>query len=163
MIYWLTSALTHAHIPPVIVVDLHAQAYIYFVVVNLACPIVPSANPERTFASHMPSHLHSTPVNGHRGGESVEELSTVAAVPPLDLSPSSHSTLEKSSSSKKKQKKKKKQGESMRHGKKSHNRKLPLLHPAFFNHYHRGILRTGMLLCMCPIYARIYAYTHVCL
>ncbi|VDM16297.1 unnamed protein product [Hydatigera taeniaeformis] len=50
---------------------------------------------DNLLASQIPDHYQSTPINGQRVGESMEELSTAAAVPPLNLSPSSPSTLEK--------------------------------------------------------------------
>ncbi|VDK38424.1 unnamed protein product [Taenia asiatica] len=56
---------------------------------------------DHLLASQIPKHYQSTPINGQRVGESVEELSTAAAIPPLNLPPSSPSTLEKAKSSRK--------------------------------------------------------------
>ncbi|KAM7535461.1 hypothetical protein Aperf_G00000104396 [Anoplocephala perfoliata] len=74
-----------------------------------------------SFATHLSSQAQSTPMpNGHQhrhkpslAEESVEELSTAAAVPPIDLSPPS--TLEKSKS----KKSKRKSGGGRKNGKKS--------------------------------------------
>ncbi|CDI97275.1 alpha adducin [Echinococcus multilocularis] len=50
---------------------------------------------DHLFVSQIPKHYQSTPMNGRHVEASVEELPTAAAIPPLNLSPSSPSTLEK--------------------------------------------------------------------
>ncbi|EUB56596.1 Alpha-adducin [Echinococcus granulosus] len=47
---------------------------------------------DHLFVSQIPKHYQSTPMNGRYMEASVEELPTAAAIPPLNLSPSSPST-----------------------------------------------------------------------